>query len=549
MRCRYLSIVTAALLLAGCHPASPEPVVTPEPDPVVTPEPGPVQVPETAFVYEIHPDRELGSISPLIYGINVLKGTSHTEKDVSTLVRLGGNRLTGYNWENNASNAGSDWYHHSDGYLVSSVVEGSRLDEPGSVAETFVRNCLSHGQTPLVTVPICYRVAADMDGTVAEGDDSRWIANLPRKEGPLSATPDLGDGAVYADEMVHFLAEVKGFKGKVAYSLDNEPDLWHYTHPRICPEHISCQEFLDRTLAFASAIKDVDPDARVQGFASFGYSGFTTFCDAPDWPQVREEGGYSWFIDYFLDRIARAGAEAGRPLVDVLDLHWYPEAKGDHRVTQGDANTMKDRLARLQAPRSLWDPSYKEVSWITQSSGYRLPLLPEVRASIDRYAPGTKLSISEFAYGGGEDITGAIALSEVLGIFGQYGIWSAAHWGDPGPYGWLAYRIFRNYDGEGSCYGDTLVESALSEQSPEHSSVFASTDAAGALHIIVTNKKAGEDIDAYFKIDGGKPFSSGTMYRILVGKADLDGPEELTVQDGNCLVRLPALSVSHLVFR
>lgn len=56
------------------------------------------------------------AISPYIYGTNqLMEGGENT-----TLYRLGGNRLTGYNWENNYSNAGSDWYHTSDTWLCTS---------------------------------------------------------------------------------------------------------------------------------------------------------------------------------------------------------------------------------------------------------------------------------------------------------------------------------------------------------------------------------------------------------------------------------------------
>jgi hypothetical protein len=34
-----------------------------------------------------------------------------------TLSRSGGNRMTAYNWETNASNAGSDYYNENDSFL------------------------------------------------------------------------------------------------------------------------------------------------------------------------------------------------------------------------------------------------------------------------------------------------------------------------------------------------------------------------------------------------------------------------------------------------
>ena len=55
------------------------------------------------------------AISPLIYGTNQLLSGGEN----FTVRRFGGNRTTGYNWENNASNAGEDWYNSSDDFLCS----------------------------------------------------------------------------------------------------------------------------------------------------------------------------------------------------------------------------------------------------------------------------------------------------------------------------------------------------------------------------------------------------------------------------------------------
>ncbi|HYO25447.1 MAG TPA: hypothetical protein VEQ85_10925, partial [Lacipirellulaceae bacterium] len=56
------------------------------------------------------------AISPYIYGVNFYGSAGFTNP--ATLDRLGGNRWTGYNWETNYSNAGADYYHHNDNFLV-----------------------------------------------------------------------------------------------------------------------------------------------------------------------------------------------------------------------------------------------------------------------------------------------------------------------------------------------------------------------------------------------------------------------------------------------
>ena len=99
----------------------------------------------------------------------------------------------------------------------------------------------------------------------------------------------------------------------------------------------------------------------------------------------------------------------------VLDLHWYPEAQGGgdpktgagaKRITEGD-NSPESIDARLQAPRSLWDPAYVEKSWITTYSTQKKPiqLLTWVKQKIDQRYPGTKLAFTEYDYGSGDHVS------------------------------------------------------------------------------------------------------------------------------------------------
>lgn len=536
---KYLNIILIQLALIATACSDSESGTEPD-----LPQPLP-PINENGYVFTISPHRELNKISPYIYGLNVDKNFSHSTIDPATMVRLGGNRLTGFNWENNASNAGADWQHYSDDYLSRETVVGSDGNVPGSVALQFVKNCHNAGQFPLMTIPICYSVAADKNGPVNQGDASRWRTMLPKKNGEFSLSPDLNDEYVFADECVNYLTIMGGGRGKIAYSLDNEPDLWSHTHPRICPEKVSCEEFLNRTIEFAEAVKDVDSDAPVFGFASFGYNGYTSFNDAPDWKQQKAMG-YEWFIDYYLDKVQKASVAKGKKLVDVIDLHWYPEAKGDNRIVSGDANTEKDKRARLQATRSLWDETYHENSWIASQSKNFLPLLPNLKKSISKYAPEMKLAFMEFQYGGYEDITGTIALGEALGIFGKYDVYAAAHWGYPGSWGILAYELYRNYDGKGSSYGDTNVDCKLNKNW-ENSSVFASTDAGGILHSIVTNKNFDTPIKGQFRIDSTEQYISATVYIVKNGSSKISCEENVDIENNCFSYTLPPLSIAHIV--
>ena len=137
---------------------------------------------------------------------------------------------------------------------------------------------------------------------------------------------------VYQDEFVAFL-EGKYPESRtdahrtIFYDLDNEPDLWSSTHPRIHPDPLTYQELIDKTIDYGEAIKAVAPMAKVFGFVSYGWNGYATLQDAPD------AGGRD-FIDTLLDALAAREAQTGTRPVDVLDLHWYPEATGGgQRIT------------------------------------------------------------------------------------------------------------------------------------------------------------------------------------------------------------------------
>ena len=125
----------------------------------------------------------------------------------------------------------------------------------------------------------------------------------------------------------------------------------------------------------------------------------------------------------------RAEEQNHRRLVHVLDVHWYPEARGATRITDKDVSP-KTVEARLQAPRSLWDPTYTEKSWIAATWGKPIRLIPWLQERIDANYPGTKLAMTEYNYGVGDHISGGLAQADVLGVFGREGVYLATYWGD-----------------------------------------------------------------------------------------------------------------------
>lgn len=443
-----------------------------------------------AVTFSINAAADVHPISKYIYGINQEIGGNYSG---ATQTRLGGNRWTAYNWENNASNAGSDWQFQNDNFLVSGPAYANLQNTPGGAVIPTLNNNASRNAATIITIPMAGYVSADKFGN---GDvrnsgpnylSTRFNQGVARKNAPFSLTPDLTDDFVYADEYVNWIKTQypqNDPNKPVWFSLDNEPDLWSHTHAEVHPNPVTYAEMVAKSTEYGAAIKDVLPDTKVFGFVSYGWNGYTTLQDAPD------RNGRD-FIDFYLQQMNSASAAAGKRLIDVLDLHWYPEAQGGGvRITENN-NSAAVVAARLQAPRSLWDPTYTETSWITQwSTNGPINLIPRMKAKIAAHYPGTDLGITEYNYGGGNHISGGIAQADVLGIFGREGVFAANQWPLASDESFIAggFRMFRNYDGQGSSFGDTSIRATTSDNAA--SSVYASLDSnnANMMTIVAINK-------------------------------------------------------------
>jgi hypothetical protein len=428
-------------------------------------------------------------ISPYIYGMNQADWSGRSRG--LRLGRLGGNRWTAYNWETNASNAGADFNHQNDDYLGGG-------DVPGEAVRPHLAQAFAAGASMIVTIPIAGYVAADKGpgGDVNQTPDYlhvRFKESRAAKRRAFAYPPDSDNDVVYQDEFVAWLQsafpEARREAGPTLfYSLDNEPDLWASTHPRIRPQgKVTYAELVQRTVDYAGAIKAVAPAALVFGPVSYGWEGFVRLQDAPD-------AGARDFLDFYLDSLKNAETSARLRLVDVLDLHWYPEAKGGG-VRIIEPNDSPDvAAARVQAPRSLWDPNYVETSWIPIDAGVGpIRLIPRMKEKIASHYPGTRLAITEYNYGGGDYVSGAVAQADVLGIFGREDVFAATLWDPQGGTRFIdgAFALYCNYDGAGGRFGDTAIGAATSNH--VDTSVYASVDSAAEdrMVLVAVNKSTG----------------------------------------------------------
>lgn len=485
-------------------------------------------------------------ISPFVYGYNDIG----TLPSGTAFIRAGGNRYTAYNWETNASNAGSDFLYENDTFFGTGTTPGNGIWPT-----------MDKGVPALVTLPMQGWVSKDTSGPVAgppfPTQSARFIPTVPAKGAPFVNPPNLSDGVVYQDEFVHLMQS--RYPGRQLFvSLDNEPDLWVDTHAEIQSSAITYAGLLSLTKALSTAVKSVAPGALVFGPVSYGFSGYVNLQGASD-ANANNTGG-KWFLDYYLSQMKAASTAAGVRLLDVLDLHWYPEALSSTgvRVTTQN-NTAAVQAARVEAPRSYWDASYVENSFIGQffsaDAVKGVEIVTRVNAKIAANYAGTKLAFSEYNPGGSDDISGAVAEADTLGIFGREGIYAATYWPllNDNRFVLGAYRSFRNFDGAGSAFGDSSFSGVASDNAK--ASVYASYDAANPSRVVVVAiNKTTSPLVTDIRLNHGTAFSKAKAYQLTAASA-VSGASvvpgaiaDVPVSNDVLQATLPSYSVTTYVF-
>ena len=466
------------------------------------------------------------SINPLIYGVNNTGGDSLTYLG-ATADRSGGNADSTFNWQINAENSGNDYYFESH--------------SSGS-ADSFVTATKGVGAQTILTVPMLpyvaklgqggqglnsYSVAkygqqTDHDPFNSDAGNGILLNNTPVNNDPNDAY--VANSVAYQQAWIQHLVDTFGTAangGVKYYSLDNEPSIWFESHRDVAPNGLTMDQELSNTENFGAMVKSVDPTAQVQGPEEWGWDGF--IYSGADQQYIREHGfstavtpdrtahGDMDYIPYLLQKLNQYQQDTGIRALDTLTVHYYPQGggglpDGETEFTQGD-NTTADTL-RNKSTRSLWDPNYKDASYIQDF----VQLIPRLKNWVNTYYPGTKIGLTEYNWGNLDHMNGATTEADILGILGQQGGVSLANLWDtpdskPGDAselpGYKAIKLYRNYDGANSTFGETSVSTTV--PNADEVSAFSSIRASdGALTIMVDNKNLFD------------PASPGTMTTIQV---------------------------------
>jgi len=452
------------------------------------------------------------SISPLIYGVAFASAASDLAGMNCPVHRSGGNSETRYNWQLNAHNHAADWYFES-------IDDGSAT--PAATADSFVSTSKSGGAQPMLTIPMIgwppklgaarAKLASYSTNKYGPqtGTDRQWMANAGNGVGTNSSThtswlittndptdASFPTNSLFQQAFVQLLTNRWGVStnGGVSYYLmDNEHSIWFSTHQDVHPVGPTMQEIRDKFFDYAGKVKAVDPDALVAapeewGWSGYFYSGYDQQWSGAhsDWnvahlPDRGTNGGWD-YCPWLLNQFYQRATNTNQRLLDYFTLHCYPQS-GESSST--DVSTSM-QLLRNRSTRQLWDTNYADPSWIKSI----VMLIPRMKGWVAAYYPGTKIGITEYNWGADGYINGATAQADILGIFGREGLDLGTRWTSPtsGTPTYNAFKMYRNYDGNKSGFGDISVNAT--GPNPDNVSVFAAVRSSdSALTIMVINKQ------------------------------------------------------------
>ncbi|MGB8355995.1 MAG: glycoside hydrolase family 44 protein [Chthoniobacteraceae bacterium] len=527
-------------------------------------------------------------ISPYIYGAAMGDQKAAQEMGL-TILRAGGNEVSPLNWKEGFTSHGSDWFYTNT---------GEETPPEKNWLLTFHGKNKAAGIETYLSMPAMGRVAKDSSSSAFDinkyPDQDSWVG----QQQPTDPHPNAGSGRAFVkgpdgkdvldkngksvvkeiepdpndtsiemtpeDQtgMLKFMIETLGYgtadNGGVKFiAIDNEPDLWAATHRDMHPKGASYDEYLDRTKTYAALLKKIDPTVKIAGPVFSGWTGY--FFSGLDLQEINAGRG-TWanppdyaahgnvpVLKWWLQQMYEYEKKIGQRLVDILDVHFYPQNGLYMGGRKNDPATMEKRV---QETRVLWDPTWKDPSWMAGDENGKkldghLQIIRMMKKLIADYDPGLDLCFGEYCFSGEGDVSGGVTQSEVLGIFAREGVAQAYYWFFPlvNSSAYFAFKMFRNPDGRHTAFGDTYLPSTVS--APDDISVHAARDSAtGRLTFVLVNKRVAKAAKVTIKLSAPVKSQDVTFYqysgfdRLCIGQLPVQ-----KVVGSAVAVDMPALSV------
>ncbi len=149
-------------------------------------------------------------------------------------------------------------------------------------------------------------------------------------------------------------------------------------------------------------------------------------------------------------------------------------------------------------------------------------------------------------------MNGALAIADVLGIYGRENLYAAAYWRFPkiGSPGFNAFKMYTNYDDQGGRFGGTDGGTSVQAQSdhPDLVTSYAARDTSGNhMYLMLINKDPDQAANASIVLNGFSHQSLVDVYHYGNDHPEGITHEQIQAPTGDLNITLPAYSITLLV--
>ena len=297
----------------------------------------------------------------------------------------GGNNSTKYNWRRKLSSH-PDWYNNVYANNWDQAEQALQTNMPnaqgvwafqliGKAAKTNAANFNDWG----------YNNSQWWSGTAQNLAGGGTVNTAGGNKAVVNGNPNLYLKDWTADSTTGILDYWFGTGGlgldktKIQYwNMDNEVEIWNGTHDDVMPTLISAEDFMQRYFEVAKKARAKYPNIKLLGpVPANEWQWF-------NWDNKMVTGSdgqkYQW-LQYFIKRVAEEQQRTGIRLLDVLDLHFYPNSTNQADVVQFhriffDRTYVHPEANGVKNTPTGWDASQNKEyifgrcqDWLTQYMG------------------------------------------------------------------------------------------------------------------------------------------------------------------------------------
>jgi len=500
----------------------------------------------------VNPAQEIKEISPYIYGRNNSLSDSpsspvdakswqlYKDAGVTFFRESGGNNSTKYNWMRKLSSH-PDWYNNVYAHDWDYAAQSLQANMPDA-----------KGMWAFQLLGYAAKTSAynfdDWDYNHSQWTDSvnnNWCGGGgPGKTGDPNLYLEPWSADSTAAILTQWFDKLGLNKEQFQYwNMDNEPECWNGTHDDIMPNPIPAEDYIQRYVAVATKVRAMFPDIKIVGPVSTNEWQWYNWQNNDAVPDPKNSSiKYPW-LQYFIKRIAEEEQLTGLRLLDVLDIHFYPNVDQNttlqlYRVFY-DINYVYPGANGVHRVNGGWDTSitkeyiFKRCNdWLNQYMG------------ADN---GVTMGLSELGnlYSKDPNVV-AVGYASLLGTFAQNNVELFSPWEwDIGQ--WETLHLFTHYTGSiavsSTSSNDNTVSaySSLNVAKDTLSIVLVNRDAANAQSVNITPANTAipvETVSCYqlSSLPATETFVSATQNALK--------HTETAVNNNSIALTLPKLSVT-----